>query len=182
MNRRQLIADVAAIIPLSRAHARLHPGTRLTWNSAEDQSGGARTRARTLRAEGTVNELFVVTTPEELPDVERPPSVAWTLTEGLFVDPGSGHELTTDTIRTNVAEVHLAETLSEIEVERRPALVSTREEGPRLLVGCRPPGGEVLGGNVTRLDAAPKNTDLPDPGAGPSAGWTLEDGIVHQYR
>lgn len=130
---------------------------------------------RALACQGTLRELYVVVHLEDAPEIEATPAVIVSLLEGTRIDPGTGSVASTETIQTNLAAVHVAQSLSDVSVTDTPALVMTVEDGDRLVVDGEPHQRSGLG-SVERLWGGPTLSDVPASSSEPAAAFTQTDG------
>lgn len=126
-------------------------------------AGGSYTvPSHTFQQDGTLRELYVAVRREHIPDVKTPPSLAYTLFDGPRLAPGTGGESSTSGVRTNLAELHVAETYSGVTVNNAPALIVTRESPAlRVVVDGESHQRSGLGGGTEQVNAAPTLDDLP---------------------
>lgn len=130
--------------------------------------------SHTLQCFGTLRSIYVTSRLNHAPAL-TPPGVVVSLLEGTRIDPGTGGESSTDTVRTNLAAVYVGQSLADMSVTHAPALVMTVEDGDRLVVDGEPHQRGGLGG-AKRLWGGASLSDVPSSLAEPAAAFTKNNG------
>lgn len=175
LSRRQVLTGgVGAAVALGLGYA---SGATQQTIGGDEVVGGSNfeVRRQKLRMGGTLRELYVVARLEHVPEIANAPAYVVSLLDGNRIDPGTGSESSTNTIRTNLAAVHVAQSLADVNVTDAPALVMTKDDGDRLVVSGKPHQRSKVAG-ADRLWGGPSINDVPSTSRKPAAAFTRDNG------
>lgn len=162
LTRRQTLAGMGSLAGVVLASL---GGAQSDGNVGQDRASvgeGYHVPSTDLAQTGTCKALYVAYEPEQFPPDPPTPAVGIALSGGIRMDVGSPPFAETETIATNLAELHVVADPATVTIDKGPALVVSKQSpGIQLVVDGDRHQRSSLDGGAARVHGGATIADLP---------------------
>ena len=168
LSRRQLLGGAGAAIAAGLGVVAAQSGGEVVGGDNAVVGGGYEVPTHVLDQRGTGQSLYVALRPEHWPDSYQTPALFVSVSDPANAADGnpmidvSGSPGYSDTLRTNLAEVHATDSDPDgVTVSNAPALILGKEGGWRLVIDSEPHVRSAVGGSAAEINYADDIATVP---------------------